>query len=609
MITTHTVVPFLIAMIVAVAGMPTNVYQICRRSVGTLEIEPWLQRSTAAMARAVSASTAWRIRLLRLLAPATCTAAVLLALMASDLSASDATVVTAITVPALTAMSLEELQTKRAQLLSEAEALRGADGAFADDKTRETFDAKMAEIETIDAQLRARAANPSANADREAGVQAERARIKSINDAVRIAGLEPTVAEDFAARNLTIDQARAEIFTKLAEKQKTNPTNNIRAEFGEDARDKWVRGAGNWLMVRSGMASMVAKHEGVELRTIEPGEFRGMSLLDLARESLTRAGQTVRGLDKMALAGLAMAYRSNYQTTSDFATVLENALHKVLRAAYAITPDTWSRWCGTGTVSDFRAHNWYRMGSLTELESLNEVGEFKNKSIPDAEKASFSAATKGNIIAISRQTIVNDDVGFVMRLTSMLGRAGKLTIEKAVYSKLGENSGLGPNQSDSNPLFHSSRNNISTGAALSAAAIDADRVQMAQQKDVNGVDFLDLRPAILLLPVGLGGQARVINDSQYDPDTVANKSQMKPNIVQGLFRDVVDTPRLSGTRRYLFADPTLAPVILVSFLEGQTEPVLETQDGWRVDGVELRARLDFGVDSVDFRGAVTNAGA
>ena len=36
---------------------------------------------------------------------------------------------------------------------------------------------------------------------------------------------------------------------------------------------------------------------------------------------------------------------------------------------------------------------------------------------------------------------------------------------------------------------------------------------------------------------------------QYDPDT-ANKLQ-KPNVVNGLFRDIVDSPRLSGTRRDL----------------------------------------------------------
>jgi hypothetical protein len=69
-----------------------------------------------------------------------------------------------------------------------------------------------------------------------------------------------------------------------------------------------------------------------------------------------------------------------------------------------------------------------------------------------------------------------------------------------------------------------------------------------------------------------------------------------------------DTPRISGTRRYLFADPSIAPVIEVAFLDGQQEPVLETKDGWDVDGAEIKVRLDYGVGAVDFRGASTNAG-
>ena len=112
--------------------------------------------------------------------------------------------------------------------------------------------------------------------------------------------------------------------------------------------------------------------------------------------------------------------------------------------------------------------------------------------------------------------------------------------------------------------------------------------------------------SILLVPTGKRGDALTINDAQFDP---ADNKFQKPNTVRGLFREVVDTPRLSGNRRYLFADPAVNPVFLVSFLEGQQEPVLETQDGWRIDGVEMKARLDFGVNVVDYRGAVTNAGA
>jgi len=497
-------------------------------------------------------------------------------------------------------MDLQTLKANRDKLLKEAEAVRAVEGG--------DFDAKMAEVDKLAAQIRALEAQPApvAAPSADAAIAAERTRAAGVQEIVTRAGLKAEDAAAIVKGNPSLDQARAMVLDKLAAQSDANPTRS-QIGVGEDEQDKFARGAQAWMLQRSGTAGTVAKFEKSD-KVASPGEFRGMTLLDLAKECLRKANIDTRGMDRMQIAGAALSQRSNYQTPSDFTTLLENTMHKVLRASYGLTPDTWSRFCATGSVSDFRTHNWYRTGALSELDSLSDTGEFKNKSIPDGEKATYSVGTKGNIIAISRQTIVNDDLGAVMQLTQRLGRAGKLTIEKMVYALLAQNTNLGPTYGGV-PLFDATHSNISTAAALSAAAIDADRVAMAQQLDVNSNEYIDLRPSILLVPVGLGGQARIINTSQYDPDTVANKAQMKPNVVAGLFSDIIDTPRISGTRRYLFADPSIAPVFMVSFLEGQQEPVLETENGWRVDGVEMKARLDVGVDAVDYRGAVTNAGA
>jgi hypothetical protein len=369
-----------------------------------------------------------------------------------------------------------------------------------------------------------------------------------------------------------------------------------------------MRGATNWLLMKAGATDLVAKYEKVERAALDPGEFRGLSLLDLARMTLERGGRLARGVDKMRLVSDAFTVRGATQSTSDFATLLENLMHKMLQAAYAIQPDTWRRFCATSTVSDFRAANRYRMGSFGALDTVPENGEFKNKAISDAEKATITASTKGNIINVSRQMIINDDMSAFARLPQMFGRAAALSIEVDVYALLAQNAGLGPTLLDGLTLFHATHGNLTTGAALSAAALDLDRVAMASQKDVSGNDYIDLRPSILVVPVALGGPAKIINRSEYDPDTLANKSQMKPNPLAGLFNDIVDTPRVTGTRRYLFADPGLAPVVEVAFLEGQSSPVLESRDGWRVDGAEMKVRFDYGVAAVDFRGAVTNAG-
>lgn len=452
---------------------------------------------------------------------------------------------------------------------------------------------------------------------REEAVRSERERSEGIRSAVRAAKLDDKFAEKLVVDGVALDAARKLVFDELAKRDESVRTEqHIRVEITDDSRDKFVRGASAWLIEKAGATDLIrsAAKASPKLANVEldGGEFRGMSLMDLARESLERRGIKTRGMDRMALAKEALLGRAgSYQTPGDFAVLFENVLGKILLGSYAVTPDTWTRFCGKTTVPDFRPSPRFRTGSLTVLDSLNDHGEFKTKSIPDGEKTSVDVATKGNIIGVSRKTIVNDDMSALTDLATKLGRAGKLTIEADVYALIALNSGLGPTMSDAQPFFHSNRSNVNaTGSAISTSGIDADRVVMAQQRDVGSNEYLDLRPAVLLVPVGLGGQARVINSSQYDPDTVANKAQMKPNMVVGLFRDVVDTPRLSGTRRYLFADPLIAPAFVVAFLEGQGEsPTIEMQEGWRNDGVEWKARLDFKAQAFDPKGAVTNAGA
>jgi hypothetical protein len=295
-------------------------------------------------------------------------------------------------------------------------------------------------------------------------------------------------------------------------------------------------------------------------------------------------------------------------TTDDFTVLLEGAASRLVLAAFATLPDSWRTFCAVGSVSDFRPSSRYRMGTFSSLDRVNEAGEFKRRNVPDGEKSTISASTRGNIVAITRQAIINDDLGAFGAAAANLGRAARLSIEVDVFALLALNSGLGPTMGDGNTLFHASHGNIAAvAAAPSVASFDAARAQMAAQRDISGNDYLDLRPAVWLGPSSLGGSARLLNTAQYDPD-VSNKFQL-PNTVAGLFAQVVDSPRLSGTRWYMLSSPDIAPAFEVVFLNGVEEPFIDTMDTWTIDGIEMKVRLDYGVGAVDHRSAVTNAGA
>lgn len=450
-------------------------------------------------------------------------------------------------------------------------------------------------------------------------VNAERERIAEIRTLAKRSKLGDTWAQTLIEAGTSVVEARKAALEHMINDDATTPTLGLNGQIsaGDDERDKYVRSASAWLIERTGKRKLLedAKKRSPDL--FEGFEFggggpcRGLSPLEIARDTLERQGVKTRGMDKMRMLGSAFTYRSgSFQTTSDFAVILENVLHKMLLGSYATQDTTWQRFCATDEVPDFRTSNRYRTGSLPSLPLISEHGEYKNGAIPDGAKYGISTERHGEIFALSREAIVNDDMGALANLAMEFGRAAARTIENDVYALLALNSGLGPTMSDSNPFFHSSRANVGTGSAISVVGLDADRVLMRAQKDPSGRDFLSLSPSTLLVPDSLAGTALVINRSEYDPDT-ANKLQRR-NMVLNLFNDIVGSPRLSptSTRRYLFCDPNIAAAFVVAFLEGYGRgPIMESQQGWRVDGVEWKVTQYAKAQAADPKGAVTNAGA
>lgn len=428
---------------------------------------------------------------------------------------------------------------------------------------------------------------------------AERKRISEIKAAVRAAKLPETFADNHIEGGATVDTVRAAIIEEWAKQDPNAGTRGV-AVVGNDHKEEMRREAAVANLVMRAEPGLAKDFHADVVK--ESQKSRGKTLLDFAKESLIRAGVDISGMDKMEIAKRAIT-----SSTSDFPVLLEGTNRRILLANYNAVADTWRRFCATGSVSDFRENKRLRMGTFSDLESVNENQEFKNKAISDADFEKISVATKGNIINVSRQMIVNDDLAGFTRLAQMLGRAAARSIENDVYKLLALNSGLGPLMVDGKTLFHADHGNIATDAgAPTVGRFDAMRVQMAQQKDKDGNDFLDIRPSLWLGPLSLGSTVRILNGSQYDPDA-ANKLQ-RPNIVNGLLSDVIDTPRLTGTPYYMFANPSEEPVLELAFLDGVQTPYMESEEGFTVDGIRWKIRLDYGVGAIGWRGAIRNAG-
>lgn len=432
------------------------------------------------------------------------------------------------------------------------------------------------------------------------------AALRTRNDEIK-AVLEPYMKRDgvhalyveaLADPSATADTVRAKLLPILGAGSEPAGA-GMHIEMGTSEAEK-IRGAAEQMLLAR--YNVIKGADADAARQGNP--FASATISGIAERMLIQSGVNTRSMGREEIARRVLAA----QTSSDFPVLLENVLHKVLIGGYNASPFTWTRFCATGTLMDYRPHGRYHLSSFSDLLPTNEHGEYPNGVLGDAAKETITGSRKGRILEITPEAIVNDDLGGLVRVAAALGQAAGRTIEKDVYALFAMNGGSGPTMSDGNPLFHAAHGNIAgTGAAPGVASFDAARQAMAQQKDPAGNDFLDISPSIWLGPLSLGGTARVVNRSEYDPDA-SNKLQ-RPNMVANMFADIVDSPRLSGTAWYALAQAATEPVFEVAFLDGVQTPTLEQELNFRTDGIAWKAAHRYGVGAVGWRGINKNAGA
>ncbi|MEX2962197.1 hypothetical protein [Microbulbifer sp. TYP-18] len=99
------------------------------------------------------------------------------------------------------------------------------------------------------------------------------------------------------------------------------------------------------------------------------------------------------------------------------------------------------------------------------------------------------------------------------------------------------------------------------------------------------------------------GLARASLESKFEVGANSENNTV-PNSVRGIAR-VISDARLSGHNGwYLAASPAMHDTIELLYLDGQQAPVLEQQNGWSIDGAELKVRMDTATKAWDSKFSV-----
>lgn len=292
-------------------------------------------------------------------------------------------------------------------------------------------------------------------------------------------------------------------------------------------------------------------------------------------------------------------------STSSVATLLSNVGNKVMIDAYQAVASVARVVARALTANDFKTHTGVKLTGDFTMKKVGADGELKHATAQDTSYT-YAIETYGRIFGITRQMMVNDDVGAFAEIPRMIGRGAALALEEAFWTLVLANTGN---------FFHADNANLIT-AVLGSAGLGTASQTLEDQVDEQGKPIL-IMGRYLVLPTAL----RVTGEELYKSVKVVGPSTAKTpdaNIWQGRYEPTV-TPYLgnasfhasaSSTAWYLFSDPADVAAFGIGYLNGVQQPTVEEATvPSEFLGTAWRGYFDFGVCQVDKRGAVKSTGA
>jgi hypothetical protein len=244
------------------------------------------------------------------------------------------------------------------------------------------------------------------------------------------------------------------------------------------------------------------------------------------------------------------------------------------------------------------------LNDFASLATVNENDAYANLAWDDA-KETYTPAKRGNIVYVTLETIINDDLRAVQSIPKKLARAAGVTINEFVSGLFTANSGEGSTMADAYHVFDATHHQSNLGSA----ALDADSLGAAIAAIAKMTDTASKRMGLvgkwLLIPPDLEQTAFTLLYSQLKPGSDDNDI----NFFQGRAQYIVVPQFTDANNWYVLADPGQIELIEIGYLGGQDAPELLVQDDpsagtvFTNDAISYKVRWIFGGGWLDYRGA------
>jgi len=318
----------------------------------------------------------------------------------------------------------------------------------------------------------------------------------------------------------------------------------------------------------------------------------------------------LRGILKASLASGDVHANSFSTLGVSVGNILSNVATKELVAGYQEVDDTWREISQIKSVRDFKQVTTYRLLDDMAYEQIGPGGEIKHGSVGQ-ESYTRQVKTYAKMFALTREDIINDDLGAFDDLRTRLGAGAAMKMRDVFWAAFLNNGSF----------FTSGRGNYITGSTTTLLSdgvglglgVKAFRTMVTSAAD--GAKRIGGEPEILLVPPELEVVAKTLNQStNFIGGTTKD---LQTNIYANRYRPVI-VPQLSdasftgnsATAWYLFRSPSLYAPMVVSFLNGQQSPTVESADAdFNTLGIQFRGYHDFGVDQAEYISGVKSKGA
>ncbi|MCU8012193.1 ClpP-like prohead protease/major capsid protein fusion protein [Shewanella sp. SM74] len=392
--------------------------------------------------------------------------------------------------------------------------------------------------------------------------------------------------ECLADANINAEIAKDRILAKLGEN--TTPAATM--------PNRTIIHSGNGNIVGDSIRAHLMARAGYEKAEASNG-YTSYNLKELARASLGDRGIGMAGLNQMQMVALAFTHSS-----SDFGNILLDVANKSVLKGWTAAQESFERFTRKGQLSDFKVSKRVGLEEFGSLRKVREGAEYKYITLGDTG-ADIALATYGEIFSITRQCIINDDMTVLTTIPEKMGAAAKATIGDLVFAILTGN----PLMADGKNLFHAEHKNLGSGVPSAESLAVLAELMESQTTGGKTPRALNIMPEFVLCPPNLKRTLTQIIKSSSVKGADINAGIANP--MQD-FAEVISESRLKlvSDKAYYLAAGQGNDTIEVAYLDGIDTPYIEQQQGFTVDGVATKVRIDAGVAPLDYRGLVKSTG-